>query len=219
MTGLLRQGHFLGSRLRSLRRRNGLTLEDLSARCVQLDAALAPSVSYLSMVETGKRIPSAAMLGVLATVFGKSTDWFLDRESVASSVEEPAPAGRGRSGLPVMPLEPGFLFSRELLQLALPELLAQTGTSGTQFARLLVRVWQETRQNDFPDIERAAESAGRRRMPLSLQEVLEIAAQTGLTIRWADDERSAGARLLRARYEPPGDVVINSRLQSQSERR
>ena len=218
MTGLLRQGHFLGSRLRSLRRRNGLTLEELSARCVQLDAALAPSVSYLSMVETGKRIPSAAMLGVLATVFGKSTDWFLDRESVASSVEEPAPAGRGRGGLPVMPLEPGFLFSRELLQLALPELLAQTGTSGTQFARLLVRVWQETRQNDFPDIERAAESAGRRRMPLSLQEVLEIAAQTGLSIRWADDERSAGARLLRARYEPPGEVVINSRLQSQEER-
>jgi transcriptional regulator with XRE-family HTH domain len=45
-----------------------------------LDAEHAPSVSYLSMVETGKRVPSASMLAVLATVFGKSADWFLDRE-------------------------------------------------------------------------------------------------------------------------------------------
>ena len=219
MTGLLRQGHFLGSRLRSLRRRNGLTLEELSARCVQIDTAHAPSVSYLSMVETGKRIPSAAMLAVLATVFGKTPEWFLDRESVAAKNEDGEPVGRLRGGLPVMPLEPGFLFSRELLQLALPELLAQTGTSGTQFARLLVRVWQETRQNDFPDIERAAESVGRRRMPLSLEEVLRIAQDAGLMIRWIDDERrDRDARLLRARYEPPGDVVINRRLQSQQER-
>ena len=63
MAGLIRQGHFLGAKLRSLRKRNGLTLDELSARCVQIDAAGAPSVSYLSMVETGKRMPSAPMLG------------------------------------------------------------------------------------------------------------------------------------------------------------
>jgi len=76
MTGLLRQGHFLGSKLRTLRKRNGLTLEELSSRCVQLDASNAPSVSYLSMVETGKRIPSADMLGVLAAVFGKEAIFY-----------------------------------------------------------------------------------------------------------------------------------------------
>ena len=54
MAGLIRQGHFLGPKLRSLRKRNGLTLDELSARCVQIDAAHAPSVSYLSMVETGQ---------------------------------------------------------------------------------------------------------------------------------------------------------------------
>ena len=53
MAGLIRQGHFLGAKLRALRKRNGLTLDELSARCVQIDAAGAPSVSYLSMVETG----------------------------------------------------------------------------------------------------------------------------------------------------------------------
>ncbi|MFN9959748.1 MAG: helix-turn-helix domain-containing protein, partial [bacterium] len=62
MTGLLRQGHFLGSKLRTLRKRNGLTLEELSSRCVQLSTDHAPSVSYLSMVETGKRMPSTEML-------------------------------------------------------------------------------------------------------------------------------------------------------------
>jgi transcriptional regulator with XRE-family HTH domain len=219
MAGLLRQGHFLGSRLRTLRRRNGLTLEELSARCVQLNAEHAPSVSYLSMVETGKRVPSASMLAVLATVFGKSADWFLDRESMADPSEALAPIGRLRGGLPVMSLEPGFLFSRELLQLALPELLAQTGTSGTQFARLLVRVWQETRQNDFPDIERAAESVGRRRMPLGLDDILSIAKEAGLTVRWVEDERrQRDQRVLRARFEPPGSVIINRRLQDQEGR-
>ena len=62
VTGLIRQGHFLGAKLRSLRKRNGLTLDELSARCVQIDAEAAPSVSYLSMVETGKRMPSAETL-------------------------------------------------------------------------------------------------------------------------------------------------------------
>ena len=42
-----RKSHFLGVKLRALRKRNGLTLEELSARCIQLDSRSAPSVSYL----------------------------------------------------------------------------------------------------------------------------------------------------------------------------
>lgn len=215
MTGLLRQGHFLGSKLRSLRKRNGLTLEEVSARCVQRDANHAPSVSYLSMVENGKRVPSAAMLQVLAAVFGKDPQWFLDRtEAQAATVI----MGNRSGGTPAMPLEPAFLFSKELLQSALPELLAQTGTSGRQFARLLVRVFQETRQNEFPDIERAAESVGQRRMPLSLKEVMEIAQQLELKVRWFDDRSEADARLVRARFEAPGIIHVNRRLKSHEAR-
>ena len=69
MPELLRKGHFLGAKLRTLRRRNGLTLEELSVRCIQRDADLAPSVSYLSMIESGKRTPSPALLELLAAVF------------------------------------------------------------------------------------------------------------------------------------------------------
>jgi transcriptional regulator with XRE-family HTH domain len=106
MAGLIRQGHFLGAKLRSLRKRNGLTLDELSARCVQIDAAGAPSVSYLSMVETGKRVPSAAMLDILAGIFSKDARWFLDENTEV----EVSPPQRERGGLEAMPLEPACLF-------------------------------------------------------------------------------------------------------------
>ena len=60
MAELLRKGHFLGAKLRTMRKRNGLTLEELSVRCIQRDAQRGPSVSYLSMIESGKRSPSPA---------------------------------------------------------------------------------------------------------------------------------------------------------------
>ncbi len=215
MAGLIRQGHLLGAKLRSLRKRNGLTLDELSARCVQTDAEAAPSVSYLSMVETGKRVPSARMLEMLAGIFSKDARWFLDENTAM----EAAPAPRERGGLEAMPLEPGFLFSNDLLQIALPELLSQTGTTGRQFAQLLIRVWQESRHNSFPDVERAAEECGQRRMPLSLDDLLGICKSHGLTIRWFDgDERKPSGALVRSRFEAPGTVLVNQRLRRQEER-
>jgi transcriptional regulator with XRE-family HTH domain len=218
MAGLIRQGHFLGAKLRSLRKRNGLTLDELSARCVQIDVAGAPSVSYLSMVETGKRMPSSQMLSMLAGIFGKDSRWFLDENTEV----EVAPAQRERGGLQAMPLEPAFLFSHELLQNALPELLSQTGTTGRQFAQLLIRVWQETRHNSFPDIERAAEECGGREMPLTLDALLAICKRHGLQIKWFDEEargaQAPGGALIRSRFEAPGTVLVNRRLRSQEGR-
>ncbi len=218
MAGLIRQGHFLGAKLRSLRKRNGLTLDELSARCVQIDAAGAPSVSYLSMVETGKRMPSSPMLDMLAGIFGRDPRWFLDENTEV----EVAPA-RERGGLQAMPLEPAFLFSNELLQNALPELLSQTGTTGRQFAHLLIRVWQETRHNSFPDIERAAEECGGREMPLTLDALMAICERHGLQVRWFDDppvrgSRKAAGPLIRSRFEAPGTVLVNKRLRNQDGR-
>ncbi len=69
---LVRKSHFLGTKIRNLRKRNHLTMEDLSARCVRIDPENSPSVSYLSMIERGKRVPSADMLDVIAKVFQKS---------------------------------------------------------------------------------------------------------------------------------------------------
>src|SRR6185312_14131078 len=125
MSTILRKGHFLGAKLRALRKRNGLTLEEVSARCIQRDAELAPSVSYLSMIESSKRVPSPELLKLLAAVFQRDASWFLDENADVGA--ERAEARRG--GAERVPLEPAFLFAKDVLQAAIPELLAQTGTT------------------------------------------------------------------------------------------
>jgi transcriptional regulator with XRE-family HTH domain len=214
MNTAVRRGRLLGSKLRSLRRRNGLTLDELSARCVQLDPSLAPSVSYLSMLETGKRSPSEQVLGMIARVFGKAPEWFLD-----GNVEGPSAPARAATDSLDAAFEPAFLFSPAMLRSALPELLLQAGMSGRSFAQLLIRVWQETQHNDFPEIERAAEEAGGRQMPLSLAALVGICERYGLAIRWLEDDRRPLERgPVRARYEAPDTILAGRRLRSHEER-
>jgi len=219
--GLRRKAHFAGTKIKSLRKRNHLTLEDLSVRCVQIDAEAGPSVSYLSMIENGKRVPSERLLKIIADIFQKELSWFYD-ESLDDAID-PAPRESAVSGLP---LEPAFLFSDSLLQLAIPELLAQTGTTGRQFAHLLIRAHQESNQNRFPDLERAAESVGKKHFPLRVDDVLDIATDVGLSIKWFDkapikDRRDTDFPLntvVRSFFEAPNTVYLNSALKEHPER-
>ncbi len=199
--GIKRKAHFLGTKIRSLRKRNRLTLEDLSVRCIQIDAEAGPSVSYLSMIENGKRVPSERLLWIIAEIFQKQPNWFFD-ESLDEEAIDTAPS----AAVSGMPLEPGFLFSESLLQLAIPELLAQTGTTGRQFAHLLIRAHQEASHNRFPDIERAAESVGKKQFPLSVKDVLAVAQGAGLAIEWFE----------RRLFEDKGDtdVRLNTMVRS-----
>src|SRR5215470_260264 len=215
MAELLRKGHFLGAKLRSIRRRNGLTLEELSVRCIQQKPAIAPSVSYLSMIESGKRTPSPQLLELLAGVFQRPPAWFLDENA---ELDLPTPLGGVAARIP---LEPAFLFSKSLLQAAIPELLAQTGTTGRQFAHLLIRSHQEMSRNDFPDLERAAESVGERRFPLSVDDLVRLCKSHGLEIRWFErkpvlvrDKDREVRSMVRSFFEPPGVVYANRALQS-----
>src|SRR5215469_2529318 len=217
MPALLRKGHFLGTKLRSLRKRNSLTLEELAARCIQRNAAVAPSVSYLSMIESGKRTPSQGLLELLGQIFQRDTGWFLD-ESPALELARPSGLTGGTARVP---LEPAFLFSKNVLQAAIPELLAQTGTSGRQFAHLLIRSHQETSRNDFPELERAADSVGERRFPTSADDLLRLCKHHGLEIRWFDrkpvlarDQDREVRSMVRSFFEPPRVVYANRALQS-----
>lgn len=212
-----RNSHFLGTKLRALRKSNGLTLEELSARCIQLDPQLAPSVSYLSMIESGKRVPSDELLALLASLFQRGSDWFLD----GNAEIEAAPPKQRHGGAVTVPLEPAFLFSKELLQAAIPELLAQTGTTGRQFAHLLIRSHQEMSRNDFPDLERAAESVGERRFPLDVDDLLALCKRHGLTLHWFDhkpvlarDRDTAVNSVVRSFFEAPRTVYVNRALQA-----
>ncbi|MCH8278001.1 MAG: DUF3612 domain-containing protein [Proteobacteria bacterium] len=215
--GLKRKAHFLGTKIKGLRKRNHLTLEDLSVRCVQIDAEAGPSVSYLSMIENGKRIPSERLVTIIAEIFQKEIEWFFD-ESLDEESLDTAPAAAVRG----MPLEPSFLFSEPLLQLAIPELLAQTGTTGRQFAHLLIRAHQETSHNRFPDIERAAESVGKKQFPLRVEDIFAIAKDLGLEIEWFDkypftdrgDMDTSLNMLVRSFYDAPNKVYLNRSLES-----
>ena len=215
--GLRRKAHFLGTKIKSLRKRNHLTLEDLSVRCVQMDAEAGPSVSYLSMIENGKRVPSERLLAIIAEIFQKDINWFFD-ESLDDEAIDTAPS----AAVSGMPLEPGFLFSESLLQLAIPELLAQTGTTGRQFAHLLIRAHQERNQNRFPDIERAAERIGRKHFPMHVDDVVDIAKKLGIEIQWFDNsafkdkdgENKPLNMLVRSFFEAPNKVFLNRELES-----
>lgn len=225
MTGhsIIRKAHFLGAKIRKLRKDNGLTLDDLSVRCVQRDAESAPSVSYLSMIETGKRVPSEDMLEVIASVFEKDLHWFYDEKVDQEAVTTPKKKAGGVAGIA---LEPGFLFSKDHLQIAIPELLSQGGISGRQFGHLLIRAHQEHHQNRFPDLEKAAEEIGKKRMPLSVDDLLAICKQLGLEIKWfdrapeiiADADDSGFKTLMRSFFEAPGKLYINQRLQKSTAR-
>ncbi len=217
MSTLLRKGHFLGAKLRTIRKRNGLTLEELSSRCIQRNVALAPSVSYLSMIESGKRAPSTELLALLAAVFQREPEWFLDESAGIELTPAAVPAG----GATRIPLEPAFLFAKNVLQAAIPELLAQTGTTGRQFAHLLIRSHQEMSRNDFPDLERAADSVGERRFPLSVPDLLQLCRRHGLEIRWFErkpvlvrDKDREVRSMVRSFFEPPGTIYANRALQA-----
>jgi transcriptional regulator with XRE-family HTH domain/Zn-dependent peptidase ImmA (M78 family) len=220
--GLKRKAHFLGTKIRSLRKRNNLTLEDLSVRCIQIDAAAAPSVSYLSMIENGKRVPSERLLEIVANIFQKDVTWFYD-ESLDDSAIDPTPQQSAVTGLA---LEPSFLFSESLLQLAIPELLSQTGTTGRQFAHLLIRSHQESSQNRFPDIERAAERVGGKRFPLDLKDVQNIADDVGLIVRWFEkpafqdrgDTNSPLKTVVRSFFDAPNILYLNKTLRNDPHR-
>ena len=215
--GLQRRAHFVGTKIRGLRKRNGLTLEDLSTRCLQVDPQVGPSVSYLSMIENGRRVPSEALLNLMAQIFQKEPAWFLD-EALEGSAINPAPATAPVAG---MPFEPGFLFQRPLLQTAIPELLSQTGTTGRQFAHLLIRARQESSKNRFPDLERAAESVGKKQFPLQLDDLMGLAKKVGLKVKWFDRppfrERRASdssrRAIARSFFDAPNVVYLNKALE------
>ena len=147
----------------------------------------------------------------------RKVEWFLDEQADLEVLRPAVPAG----GAARIPLEPAFLFSKSVLQAAIPELLAQTGTSGRQFAHLLIRTHQEMSQNDFPELERAAESVGDRRFPLSVDDLLRLAKRHGLEIHWFDrrpvlaqDKDREVRSMVRSFYEAPRTIYANKALQS-----
>jgi len=172
------------------------------------------------MIETGKRIPSEKLLNLFAEVFQRKVEWFLDEsihtESVRKSMEV-------HSGVEMMSLEPNFLFSKEILESAVPAMLTQTGTSGRQFAHILIRAYQEKHQNQFPDLERTAEAVGKKKMPLSVQDLLKLCVRQGLKVKWfnkdsfitRDDTGREIKTMFRSFFDSPNKIYLNNSLKDE----
>lgn len=136
--------------------------------------------------------------------------------------DEITPVKGNRGGISGMALEPSFLFSNDILQIAIPEMLSQTGITGRQFAHLLIRAHQESLQNHFPDLERAAEEVGLKRLNLSVEDLIDIANDLGLSVRWVNrtpkdvvDELGVNAKqLVTSFFEPPGTIYLNEILKA-----
>ncbi len=211
-----KKAHFLGSKIRALRKRNAMTMEDLAYRCYQLDSETAPSSPYLSLIENGRRNPSKKLLKLLSELFQKDVSWFHD-DSV--SLEE-------RSGKPVdylenrISLEPGILFSKDLLERSIPELLSMASISGRQFAHTLLRVYQEQNRNKFPDLERLADEVGGKKFPISVEGLMQICKKNDLKIKWFDHstfitKNDAGTQIktmFRSFFDRPNIIYINRQL-------
>ena len=218
-----RKIHFIGTKIRSLRKMHGLTLQDMVVRCMQVDDKHSPSVSYLSLIETGRRNPSEELLVLLSQIFQKDVEWFLDDAIQENPIEKTDQTDNRAES---MSLEPNFLFSKEILESAIPAMLSQTGTSGRQFAHILIRSYQEKNNNQFPDIERIAEEVGQKRMPLSVDDVIQLCINNGLQIKWfkrdtfttSSDSGRVIKTLFRSFYDTPNILYINKALKNQPAR-
>jgi len=105
-------------------------------------------------------------------------------------------------------------------------MLSQTGVSGRQFAHLLIRAHQEHHQNHFPEIERAAESVGKKQLPITVSALTDICRSLNLTIEWFDSlppekMQQLGASAdstVRSYFKTPGTICLNRQLEAQPRR-
>jgi transcriptional regulator with XRE-family HTH domain len=223
MKNLNRKIHFLGTKIKSLRKLHGYTLEDMIVRCMQIDSKHTPSMSYLSLIETGKRNPSKDLLLLLSKIFQKKLDWFLDDTIQDAPLDS---NNKINNDINSISLEPNFLFSKEILKSAIPAVLSQTGTSGRQFAHILIRSYQEKNKNQFPDIERIAEDVGRKKLFLSVDDIIHLCVQNDLKIKWFnsdpfstnDDSGRIIKTLFRSFYETPNVLYLNKTLKKEPAR-
>ena len=213
-----RNAHFLGSKIKFLRKINHLTMEDLIAKCIRLDTDSAPSISYLSLIENGKRNPSQKLMDVLCIIFQKKIDWFDDKNiNPFKNIETK------KDKFEQIEFEPNFLFSKEILEKGIPGLLSQTGTTGRQFAHILIRAYQEKNKNQFPYLEKEAEKIGGKKFPINVNDILKLYKKYNLKIKWfnkdsfltKDDTGKDIKTLFRSFYQSPNIIYVNEKMKEE----
>jgi XRE family transcriptional regulator, fatty acid utilization regulator len=187
----------LGRRVRHLRKKLGMTLDDLSAA-----AGAAPS--QLSLIENGKREPKLTLLQRLAGALGVGLDQLLGAEppSRRAALEiELEKAQRGplyqSLGLPKVRvssrLSTEVLESLVGLQHELERRLDEQSATPEEARRANneIRLEMRAKNNYYPDIERQAQdllrAVGHDRGPLSHHVAADIAEHLGFDLHYVGD--------------------------------
>ena len=110
-----RNTHFLGSKIKHLRTLNNMTLEVLSVRCYQINDKSSTSISYLSLIENGKRSPSQELMLSIRTIFQKEEQWFYDKNILVTCDQDMI-----KDQFETIDLEPNFLYSKEFFKRSTP---------------------------------------------------------------------------------------------------
>ena len=217
----LNKTHFLGSKIKNLRKSNKMTLEDLSLRCYQIHSDSSPSVSYLSLIENGQRSPSEKLLKSISMIFHREIKWFYD-ENIFEGIDDKINEDKFDS----INLEPSFLFSKDILEKAIPGLLSQSGTTGRQLSHILIRSYQEKNKNQFPYLEKEAEIIGRKKFPLEVNDIMQLCKKHGLKIKWfeknpfmtKDDSGKEIKSFFRSFFDGPKTIYMNSYMKKHTSR-
>ncbi|WP_026924158.1 helix-turn-helix domain-containing protein [Glycomyces arizonensis] len=187
----------LGKQIRHLRKRRGMSLDDLGG-------AVGTAPSQLSLIENGKREPKLSMLRALARALGVSSDELLGAEPpnrrVALEIELERsqrseqyaalglPSIRPSSRIPTEVLEALVGLHREVdrqvnLHAATPE---EARRANTELRRRM-----REKDNYFADIEAEARAllghVGYASGPLSQHQISDLAAHLRFSLRHVDD--------------------------------
>ncbi|PJI94686.1 XRE family transcriptional regulator [Luteimicrobium subarcticum] len=187
----------IGRRVRHLRTRQGMTLEELAA-------AIDRAPSQVSMIENGRREPKFSQLQQIAKALGASLDDLFSTEApsprAALEIElERAQRGPLFDALGIKAVRVGKALPTDALealvglQRAIVELHGERRSTPEQARRANTELRAQMRAQDnyFPDLEQAArellDAVGHTGGPISQRVASDIAAHLGFSLHYVSD--------------------------------
>lgn len=216
----------IGRRIRHLRTRRGLTLDDLAT-------AVGRAPSQISMIENGRREAKLTMLQSLARALGTNLDALLsseplDERATMEIALERAMRGPAFQALGIAPFRVGKAVPDEVLRTLLAlqgeiDRLHDERSATPEEARranVALRRLMRTQDNHFPDLEERAReilaAVDHPGGPLTQRTASDIAGHLGFTLHYVPDLPQTTRSVADIRH---GRLYLSSRLTAKGDPR
>ncbi|MFJ6654213.1 helix-turn-helix domain-containing protein [Microbacterium sp. NPDC091313] len=216
----------IGRRIRHLRTRRGLTLDDLAT-------AVGRAPSQISMIENGRREPKLTMLQSLARALGTNLDTLLsseplDERATMEIALERAMRGPTFQSLGIVPFRVGKAVPDDVLRTMLAlqgeiDRLHDERSATPEEARranVALRRLMRTQDNHFPDLEAQAReilaAVDHPGGPLTQRTASDIAGHLGFTLHYVPDLPQTTRSVADIRH---GRLYLSSRLTAKGDPR